>query len=369
VGAGRETPSCTRASRAPTNGTTGRLTRGNSRGSGTSSRLSRIRRSSTRASRTRRSVPLGDGGMTWNELAGLRGTARGRAGSPAREGCACTPSSWTPPDEARMFIAISAAGAFRTDDGGATWKPINRGLRSEHIPDPDGRGRALRPPYRHAPVPPERALHAEALGRHAQRRRRRLWREVSGNLPSDFGFPIEVHAHEPETVYVVPIKSDSEHFPPDGRLRVYRSRTGGGEWEALTAGLPQRDCYVNVLRDAMAVDSLDSCGVYFGTTGGQVYVRGQRGLLGAHRARPARRALGRGADASMIKVMLPAHLRNLAGIEGLDGCHSRGAGDTAVRPGCHRVRLSDASRHDSRPDDKEAPRFREVFRLRARCVP
>ena len=97
------------------------------------------------------------------------------------------------------------------------------------------------------------------------------WQEISGNLPTDFGFPIDVHAHEPDTIYVVPIKSDSEHFPPEGKLRVYRSRTGGNEWEALTNGLPQRDCYVNVLRDAMAVDSLDSCGVYFGTTGGQVY--------------------------------------------------------------------------------------------------
>jgi photosystem II stability/assembly factor-like uncharacterized protein len=98
------------------------------------------------------------------------------------------------------------------------------------------------------------------------------WREVSGNLPSDFGFPIDVHAHEPETIYVVPIKSDAEHFPPDGKLRVYRSRTGGNEWDALTKGLPQRDCYVDVYRDAMAVDTLDSCGIYFGTTGGQVYV-------------------------------------------------------------------------------------------------
>src|SRR5205814_62295 len=85
------------------------------------------------------------------------------------------------------------------------------------------------------------------------------WKEVSGNLPSDFGFVIDVNANEPETIYVVPIKSDSEHFPPDGKLRVYRSRSGGTEWEALTSGLPQRDCYVNVLRDAMAFDSLDKC--------------------------------------------------------------------------------------------------------------
>ena len=97
------------------------------------------------------------------------------------------------------------------------------------------------------------------------------WQEVSGNLPTDFGFCIDVHAHEPETLYVVPIKSDSEHFPIDGKLRVYRSRTGGNEWEELAKGLPERDCYVNVLRDAMAVDTLDECGIYFGTTGGQVY--------------------------------------------------------------------------------------------------
>jgi photosystem II stability/assembly factor-like uncharacterized protein len=103
------------------------------------------------------------------------------------------------------------------------------------------------------------------------------WREVSGNLPSDFGFPIHVHAHEPDTIYVVPIKSDSEHYPPEGKLRVYRSRAGGNEWEALTKGLPQRDCYVNILRDAMAVDSLDDCGIYFGTTGGQVYASADAG--------------------------------------------------------------------------------------------
>jgi photosystem II stability/assembly factor-like uncharacterized protein len=98
------------------------------------------------------------------------------------------------------------------------------------------------------------------------------WKEVSGNLPTDFGFVIDVHAHEPETVYVVPIKSDGEHYVHEGKLRVYRSKTGGNEWEPLTKGLPQKDCYVDVLRDAMAVDTLDDCGIYFGTTGGQVYV-------------------------------------------------------------------------------------------------
>src|SRR4051812_49903756 len=98
------------------------------------------------------------------------------------------------------------------------------------------------------------------------------WSEVSGNLPSDFGFAIDVHAHEPETVYVVPIKSDSEHYPPEGKLRVYRSRTGGNEWQGLTEGLPPADCYVNVLRDAMAVDRLRPRGGFFRPTGGPGYV-------------------------------------------------------------------------------------------------
>jgi photosystem II stability/assembly factor-like uncharacterized protein len=103
------------------------------------------------------------------------------------------------------------------------------------------------------------------------------WTKVSGNLPTDFGFAIDVHAHEPETIYVVPIKSDSEHFVHDGKLRVFRSKSGGHEWEPLTKGLPQANCFLNVLRDAMAVDTLDKCGIYFGTTGGQVYASSDAG--------------------------------------------------------------------------------------------
>jgi photosystem II stability/assembly factor-like uncharacterized protein len=176
-----------------------------------------------------------------------------------------------PQDPARIVIAISAAGAFRTDDAGKTWRPINRGLKSEHIPDATAEvGHCVH----HVAMHPSRP-HVLFMQKHWDVMRSddggASWREVSGNLPSDFGFVIDVHAHEPETIYVVPIKSDSEHYPPDAKLRVYRSRTGGNEWEALTTGLPQRDCYVNVLRDAMAVDSLEAGGVYFGTTGGQVY--------------------------------------------------------------------------------------------------
>jgi hypothetical protein len=212
-----------------------------------------------------------DGGRTWQELPGLRGHDSGPSWQPGAGGLCLHTIVLDPNDPGRIFAAISAAGVFRTDDAGKTWRPVNRGLQSEGIPDPDAEvGHCVHRIAMHRSRPGVLfmqkhwdVMRSDDAGE--------SWQEISGNLPTDFGFPIEVHAHEPDTIYVVPIKSDSEHYPPEGKLRVYRSRTGGNEWEALTNGLPQRDCYVNVLRDAMAVDSLDSCGVYFGTTGGQVY--------------------------------------------------------------------------------------------------
>ncbi len=218
-----------------------------------------------------------DGGENWHELPGLRGHGTGPKWQPGAGGMCLHTIILDPKDRQRMYIAISAAGAFRTDDGGANWKPINRGLRSNYIPNPEAEiGHCVH----HIAMSPKRpgvlfmqkhwdVMRSDDAGDN--------WNEVSGNLPTDFGFVIDVHAHEPETIYVVPIKSDGEHFPPEGKLRVFRSRTGGNEWEALTKGLPQKDCYVNVLRDAMAVDSLDKCGIYFGTTGGQVYCSADAG--------------------------------------------------------------------------------------------
>jgi len=217
-----------------------------------------------------------DGGKSWQELSGMRGHGTGSGWQPGAGGLGLHTIILDPKNPQRIFIAISAAGAFRSDDAGATWKAINQGLRSEYIPDPTAEvGHCVH----HVAMHPSRpnvlfmqkhwdVLRSDNAGD--------LWKEVNGNLPDDdgkrgFGFVIDVHAHEPETIYVVPIKSDSQHFPHEGKLRVYRSKTGGNDWEPLTKGLPQQDCYVNVLRDAMAIDSLDSCGVYFGTTGGQVY--------------------------------------------------------------------------------------------------
>jgi len=218
-----------------------------------------------------------DGGRSWQELAGLR-EVKGHLWQPGAGGMCLHTIVQDPSNPNRIFVAISAAGAFRTDDGGETWRPINRGLKSQYeLPDADAEvGHCVH----NIAVHPSRpgvlfmqkhwdVMRTDDAGD--------SWHEVSGNLPTDFGFPIAVHAHEPETIYVVPIKSDSEHYPPDGKLRVYRSRSGGNEWEALTKGLPQHDCYVNVLRSALAVDTLDSCGIYFGTTGGQVYASADSG--------------------------------------------------------------------------------------------
>lgn len=218
-----------------------------------------------------------DGGQSWHELPGLR-SAKGHLWQPGAGGLCLHTIILDPSNAKRIYTAISAAGAFRTDDGGQTWIPINRGLNSgNELPDPTAEvGHCVHNIAMHPSRPGVLfmqkhwdVLRSDDAGD--------LWQEVSGDLPSDFGFPIAVHAHEPETIYVVPIKSDSEHYPPEGKLRVYRSRTGGNEWEALTNGLPQKDCYVNVLRTALAVDTLDACGVYFGTTGGQVYASADSG--------------------------------------------------------------------------------------------
>jgi photosystem II stability/assembly factor-like uncharacterized protein len=219
----------------------------------------------------------GDGGKTWQEIPGLREQGSGSAWTPGAGGMCLHTIVVDPEDPDRIYVAISAAGVFRTDDGGKTWRAVNRGLRSEGLPDGEAEvGHCVHRIAMHPSRP-----NVLYMQKHWDVMRSddaaESWHEISGDLPSDFGFPIAVHAHEPETIYVVPIKSDSEHIPPDGKLRVYRSRTGGNEWEALTDGLPQKDCYVNVLRDAMAVDSLDSCGIYFGTTGGQVYASADSG--------------------------------------------------------------------------------------------
>ncbi|MGH9523994.1 MAG: WD40/YVTN/BNR-like repeat-containing protein [Terriglobales bacterium] len=212
-----------------------------------------------------------DGAQSWHEMSGLRGHGTGPKWTPGAGGLCLHTILLDPTNKDRMYVAISSAGTFRSDDGGKNWKPISKGLRSPYIPDPDAEiGHCIHRIALH-PSRPNTLYMQKHWDVMRTDNAGDLWTEVSGNLPTDFGFVIDVHAHEPETIYVVPIKSDSEHFPIDGKLRVYRSKSGGNQWEELAKGLPERDSYVDVLRDAMAVDKLDDCGVYFGTTGGQVY--------------------------------------------------------------------------------------------------
>ena len=253
-------------------------TPGSSSASGTSSRRSPIPTRSTPASRTPRSSARPTAAQTWHELSGLRAPRPGTAWQPGAGGM-CLHTILHRPDE---------PGAHLRRHLGGRRVPHRRRRRDleadqpgpaspQYIPDPNAEvGHCVHRIAMH-PSRPDVLFMQKHWDVMRSDDAGDSWHEVSGNLPTDFGFPIDVHAHEPETIYVVPIKSDSEHFPPDGKLRVYRSRTGGNEWEALTNGLPQSDCYVNVLRDAMAVDSLDSCGIYFGTTGGQVYASADAG--------------------------------------------------------------------------------------------
>jgi len=218
-----------------------------------------------------------DGGKNWHELAGLRGHPSGPRWAPGAGGMCLHSILLDPTNPKRIYVAISAAGVFRTDDAGMTWKPVNHGLSSQHIPNPEADvGHCVHRIAMHNTRP-----NVLFMQKHWDVMRSddagESWHEISGNLPTDFGFVIDVHAQEPETIYVVPIKSDSEHYPPEGKLRVYRSRTGGNEWEPLANGLSDPDCYVNVLRGSMTVDSLNPCGVYFGTTGGQVYASSDAG--------------------------------------------------------------------------------------------
>lgn len=218
-----------------------------------------------------------DGGATWAERPGLRAHPSAPSWHPGAGGLCLHTIVRHPTEPERMVVGVSAAGAFRTGDGGASWQAANAGLRSEFLPDPEAEvGHCVHKVVAH-PARPDVLFMQKHWDVMRSDDGGRTWHEISGDLPTDFGFAIAVHAHEPDTVYVVPITSDSEHYPPDGRLRVYRSRTGGGEWQPLTAGLPQAHCYVNVLREAMAVDALDPCGVYVGTTGGQVYASADAG--------------------------------------------------------------------------------------------
>ena len=218
-----------------------------------------------------------DGGQNWKEFPGLRGHGTGPKWQPGAGGMCLHTIILDPSNPQRMYIAISAAGAFRTDDGGNSWKPINRGLRSQYIPDQDAEvGHCVH----HIAMNPKRpgvlfmqkhwdVMRSDDAGD--------LWKKSAATCRPTSDSSSTCTRTSRRRFMWSPLRATRNTIVHEGKLRVYRSRTGGNEWEALTNGLPQKDCYVNVLRDAMAVDSLDKCGIYFGTSGGQVYASADAG--------------------------------------------------------------------------------------------
>ena len=254
-----------------------------------------------------------DGGKSWTELSGLREHDTGPAWQPGAGGMCLHTIIVSPEDPDRIFVAISSAGAFRSDDGGEHWRPINHGLHSEGMPDEDAEvGHCVHRIALH-PSHPDVLYMQKHWDVMRSDNAGDSWCEVSGNLPSDFGFAIDVHAHEPETVYVVPITSDSEHFPPEGKLRVYRSRTRRQRVGAAHQGTPPEQLLRRraARRDGRGPPRLVRRVLRHDRWSG-LRVGQLRGQVGADRARSSRRAVGRSTNVGMIRVVLPAHLRTLA---------------------------------------------------------
>jgi hypothetical protein len=176
-----------------------------------------------------------------------------------------------PTQPGRIHVGISAAGVYRSDDEGKTWQARNRGIRVTFLPDrfPEF-GQCVHKIVRH-PDRPDRLFLQNHWGLYRSDDGADSWIDIAHGVPSDFGFAMATHPHDPDCVYIVPMESDEFRCAPEGRLRVYRTRSAGASWEPLTRGLPQQGAYETVLRDGMVTDSLDPAGIYFGTRSGKLY--------------------------------------------------------------------------------------------------
>jgi serine/threonine protein kinase len=212
-----------------------------------------------------------DAGETWSLARGLFDHPHRQRWMPGQGGLCLHTILLHPTDPLRMHVAISAGGVYRTDDGGRTWEARNRGIRVTFMPErfPEF-GQCVHKIVRH-PDRPERLFLQNHWGVYRSDDGAETWNDIAHGLPSDFGFAMATHPHDPDCVYIVPVESDEFRCTPEGRLRVYRTRNAGASWEPLTRGLPQQSAYETVLRDGMTTDSLDPAGIYFGTRSGKAY--------------------------------------------------------------------------------------------------
>ncbi len=213
-----------------------------------------------------------DGGRTWAHVEGLTNHPTRSQWEPGAGGLCLHSIVPHPTDPSRVWVGISAVGAFETRDGGATWETRNKGVRADFHPDKYPEFGQCVHKLVIAADGGERLYQQNHCGVYRSLDGGRQWAEVTPGLPSDFGFPMAAHPRDPMTVWTIPLNgAERGRFVPDARLGVWRTHDGGEAWVRSGDGLPQENAYVGVLREAMAVDRLDPVGVYFGTSTGQLY--------------------------------------------------------------------------------------------------
>src|SRR5687768_9531160 len=212
-----------------------------------------------------------DAGSSWAPVQGLLDHPHRKQWMPGGGGLCLHTIVQDPTNRDRMLIAISAGGAYRTDDGGKSWRASNKGVRAEFMPDKHPEfGQCVHKVVNH-PSNPQRLFLQNHWGLYRSDDWGESWQDIANGVPSDFGFAMAMHPQDGDTVYIVPLESDMFRCTPEAKFRVYRTHDAGTSWEALTNGLPQENAYETVLRDCMATDSLDSAGVYVGTRSGKLF--------------------------------------------------------------------------------------------------
>lgn len=219
-----------------------------------------------------------DGGATWEHVAGLRDHPTRPEWQPGNGGLCLHSIVPHPTDANRLWVGISAVGAFETRDGGATWELRNKGVRADFYPDRYPEFGQCVHKLVMAADGGEHLYQQNHCGVYRSTNGGVEWEEITAGLPSQFGFPMGAHPRDPKTVWTIPLNGDDKgRYMPDGSAGVWRTHDGGDSWIRSGEGLPQSNAFMNVLREAMAVDRLDPAGVYFGTSNGQVFASADEG--------------------------------------------------------------------------------------------